>query len=548
MSTEHLTVRMLVESLEPRVTPVGGTSGLARAVESVSDYETDDSLRWMAPHSLVISSGMTLRDATPERFAGFIEGLDESGMSAFGLAMTPYWTEVPAAMVAAADRLSFPVLRISGGISFHQIVGHVFGALASHRLVALQRSLSAQESLIELVAKGHGPEHVVRTLSRLLNADVALFDCNGHIVAHSDRASPLRRRSAVWPEVWSLHTPGHERMCFGSEYETYFREICVADDLEAVLAAVLPKAQSLGQFGEHLLSFARSLLASTALANRNAPVEECRAREALLTELLHGHGHDIDQSERLARRGIIAAEPMRLLAIAPNRSESGTRRGRPKETKLLSESGVDVANSYLLGVGVRFLSVWYHDCLVVALSLANRGLSVDVRRFVQELVEHIARTLHLERLSAGLSEPFTGTVSVPEAFIHASQALMSITYTNKVSFHVVLYEDLGLPFAVLNSLSEEHLQRLRARIIEPLLENDQSKHTQLYETLLAYLTHSRSLIETAQVLYLHRNTLSRRLEAIQKVLRINLNDTNDLVEVYLATRAADLLELRKGLR
>ena len=112
---------------------------------------------------------------------------------------------------------------------------------------------------------------------------------------------------------------------------------------------------------------------------------------------------------------------------------------------------------------------------------------------------------------------------------------------------VVLYEDLGAHFAALNALPEEYLQRLRARVVAPLLEFDHSRRTHLYDTLRSYLAHNRSLADTAKALYLHRNTVSQRLATIQTILEVDFRSMSGLIEVYLAVRATDLLALREQL-
>jgi len=55
------------------------------------------------------------------------------------------------------------------------------------------------------------------------------------------------------------------------------------------------------------------------------------------------------------------------------------------------------------------------------------------------------------------------------------------------------------------------------------------------------------LAETARALYLHRNTLSYRLDRIEKILGIDLRGTDDLLDVCLATKASEVLELRKDI-
>jgi len=54
--------------------------------------------------------------------------------------------------------------------------------------------------------------------------------------------------------------------------------------------------------------------------------------------------------------------------------------------------------------------------------------------------------------------------------------------------------------------------------------------------------------ETAEALYIHRNTLHKRLRRIEELLDVRLDVMDDIVEIFVALRASDLTRtpLSKG--
>ena len=546
---EPLTVQAVIDAFEPRVAAVAGLRGLSRVVEGVSVGEEGDSVCWMAPRSLVLSSGIMVQN-NPNGGERLIKQFNDAGMSAIGCSLVPQWPGW-ASMIAAGDKLSFPVLRLSGGMPFHEIMSHVFGALSSTRVAMLQRSVAVQRALAEVLAKGRGPDGLVGKLSELLRADVFLFDWHGGLSSHVF-FSTTKLTPDVCARLWSLYgstrsaATGPPAPQF-NDCEVHFREVRVGEGIEQALIAVLPAGKTLDLFTERTLSFASVLLASAALANRNALGDERRAREALLAELLQRHGQPVEQSERLARYGIVSRDPWRLLELAVDPHEPHHERRQSKVEEPLMTQGAEVVNRYLESVGAPFIMAPQPGCLVIMLSLVSHDQLLDARQFARDLVAHVARVLRLPGLRAGLSEPFARAADVPEAFTHAYQALMSTSIGIHGPSSAVLYEDLGTHFAALNALPEEYLQRLRARVVAPLLEFDHCGRTHLHDTLRSYLAHNGSLADTSKALYLHRNTLSRRLENIEKILQVDLRNVSNLVEVYLAVRATDLLALRERL-
>lgn len=541
-----LTVQGLVDAFTPRVVVAGGERGLGRPIECVSAAEEEDPTRWMAPHSLLLTSGMILRDH-PEKGAGLVAQLSEEGMSALGLAMAPYWTEVPESMVAVADELDFPLLRLSGGIPFHAVMRYVFNAQYPGDLYALRRSVSLQNSLTELLTHHDGVHDLIRRLSEFLTAEVFLFNWHGGVL-ESSRGSHARRAShkgssSLWLD-YEAHVKSASKLSVfrSGRARVHFREVRMRGGLERLLMVVLPEGRFLDEVAEDATGFAGTLLEIDVLANHNVLGRLRRARAAFLDELLLGGEQVSDASERLAHHGISVAEPWRLVAISARNVGVDGRRvagvGDP-----LAEQGIGLVDSYLESLGARFLSTWRSDCLIVFLGLSLEGRPIDVRQFALGLVQQVSRDLRLPDLRGGLSEAGTGVMSVTEALTHARQALLSAQRSSSL---ILAYEDLGLHFAALNALPDRQLQSLHEGIVRPLLEADQAGGTHLHETLLAYLAHNRSLAQTARALYLHRNTLSQRLDRIEKILGVNLRATDDLLDICLATKASEVLELRRG--
>jgi purine catabolism regulator len=540
----RLTVQGLIEAFEPRIVAAGGTGGLSKVIEGVSVETEDDPVRWMAPHSLLLTAGTMVR-ADPDRGQRLIEQLVDAEMVGVGLAMAPYWTDVPQAMIAAADRLSFPLLRISGGICFHEIVTHVFAALSAKHTYMLQRTVSVQGVLAGLLAKDRRPQAITDCLSDHLDVDVLFFNWRGRLLARSRSGAATLGNAASAENLWRLYLSSPQSpsgRLFGGR-EAHFREVRIEGGLEGLLAAVLPDGRSLNLFIDRTLSFARTLLEAEALAGRSFQAGMSQARGALLVELLSGGGNEAELSERLAHYGITGTELWRLILLT---TEGQTRdRGGTKATRLLADEGVGLVNVYLESLSAHFLAAWHRGRLAILVGLRLGDEELDPRAFAQGLVQQTSRELRLEGLRAGVSEPFSGAAGGMQALVQASQAMFYAANKQREQQWVVLYEDLGLHVAALGTLPDEYLERFHARIIQPLLEADRTGGCRLYETLLTYLEHDRSLAHTAQALYLHRNTLARRLEHVEKIIGVDLHTTDGLVEVHLATQATEVLRVRR---
>ncbi|MDE7221495.1 MAG: helix-turn-helix domain-containing protein [Oscillospiraceae bacterium] len=59
-----------------------------------------------------------------------------------------------------------------------------------------------------------------------------------------------------------------------------------------------------------------------------------------------------------------------------------------------------------------------------------------------------------------------------------------------------------------------------------LLEHDQQKETEYIKTLDTYLWNETHITQTTEALYIHRSSLIKRLDKIQRLLGDDLNDTD----------------------
>jgi PucR family transcriptional regulator, purine catabolism regulatory protein len=96
-------------------------------------------------------------------------------------------------------------------------------------------------------------------------------------------------------------------------------------------------------------------------------------------------------------------------------------------------------------------------------------------------------------------------------------------------------------FRLLEGQSEESLAGIARQTIEPLLRHDAKRGTHLVATVRALFDNRWAMQPTAEALFIHRNTLKKRLRRIEALLGIDLMNTDDLMELYLGLRALGLL-------
>ncbi len=540
-----LTVRELVEVADLRLECLAGLEGLDRTIEAVYIGDMDDPTPWMVQGSLLLTTGPKFEEH-PEVAVALVHLLKQNGMVGMAVAITPHVIEVPREAVVAAQEVGLPLLRIPPETPFRKVTSYVFNALASRDMHRLRRSVALQQRLLDVLVDEQGVEGLVGRLGELLGVTTVLLGADGGLVARSAEVVPGDADQKVVDEAWAAYRAilrqGVPRSVLTvAGRNVAFRQVRLAGSVVYVLFAIYPPGTLISEFPDASLSFVQRLLEMELAATENAAVLRRRTRARLLEMLLGQKGAAAELAARLLHHGIEASEQWRIAAIEV---VGGGGRG----SSCAGDVVLAAVDEVLEGRLVPFVSCREDPKVLV---MAQLGPPPDdaagARRLMSEIVEAVGERLRADRMAVGLSGPTTGVTAVPRAAGQAKLALERAVADARPPVSVVAFDELGLALELLDQLSDGDLARLVRRVLGRLRAADGGRDGSLVSTVTAYLAHGCSVAETAAALYVHRNTLRKRLARIERLTGVTLTTTGGRVEAYLSVQAAQIL-LHRGAR
>lgn len=99
---------------------------------------------------------------------------------------------------------------------------------------------------------------------------------------------------------------------------------------------------------------------------------------------------------------------------------------------------------------------------------------------------------------------------------------------------LLLYRELGLCRLLLPLKNEEVLEEFYKEFLQPLVHYDQANQTDYRKLLECYFDNNCNIHETAERLYVHRNTINYKLNKIEKILSCSLSNLEDRTRLKLA--------------
>lgn len=132
-----------------------------------------------------------------------------------------------------------------------------------------------------------------------------------------------------------------------------------------------------------------------------------------------------------------------------------------------------------------------------------------------------------------------GTKSKIKQSFKEAQRSISLMKKGLCEGNILFYDDAGIYKILYEIKNDSELKAYYDSNIGKIIESDIKNAGNLVDTLRSYLNNNGSLVNTAQDLFIHRNTLIYRLNTIKEVLQKDLNNSSIRFQLYMSILAYD---------
>lgn len=441
--------------------------------------------------------------------------------------------------------LNLPLLLVPASSSLRDIQQNVTALLLDRQKQTSERGMQLYRRLSEMSREGQGLAAMAEVMSQLTGKIIVVQDKRLEIQAISRPASSpieeapllrwlsqrdnlpplLRNRKAVakvdqsyWQQLLPIEAQGSSvarlvsPIISGDRARGYVSAVGLADELDmldtltvehgaAACALEMAKAKAISETKKALRGdFLEGLLAGTL------PAKEIERLESRLD-------HDTRQLHAVLTFAWNSPNAPSLRRLTTTINWLLTTHNRPALLHVYSDD---------------------HACVFQALKSsdgANMSTAQELERRVREQIE---AEFPEARLVAGISGPAANLSEWPAVYREAVQAMrlgQRLNLNRLVDFH-----SLGV-FQLLGQI--EDIPAVRAfgeQVIGPLVKYDEEHRSSLVQTMDAYFAHHGNISQTAESLFIHRNTLLYRLDRIQELTEQNLNQADMRLAMHLALK------------
>ncbi len=179
--------------------------------------------------------------------------------------------------------------------------------------------------------------------------------------------------------------------------------------------------------------------------------------------------------------------------------------------------------------------IYGNQHIVVFQALRNDSDMDSVKQLNRRIFEQVESEFPEANLIGGLSGPAHTLADWPTVYTEALQA-MQLGVRLKLNKQVVEFGSLGVYRLLYELEGQPAVQKFAAEIMQPLANYDSENRGSLVKTVQAYFDHHGNISQTAESLFVHRNTLLYRMERIQELTGLKLDQANMRLALHLALK------------
>jgi purine catabolism regulator len=531
----------LPQMIKAGLAVVAGERSLQHEVQWVHAAEIPDIARFLSGGELLLTAGTGI-GTSPSEQLGYIDRLIRVGASGLVLELGRHFASVPASVLDRADEAGLPVATLTSEVRFAEIMRDVH-----ERIIGQRYALQAQVERMaiefnDLLLSGGGTAQILQKLFELTGQSVLLEDSAHQLVDHAGPPEEIETIVDGWSE--------HSR--FGHREPVSRRK---EGGVSCAWAPIVLRGEQWGRIhilgddgvGDAELLAARR--ASTALGlallnNRhNAQLAE-RTRADLLAEVASRAPRDPAAFLRQARSLGADFRRCNLVALHLTGTQAAVETGLERLLGAVQASSGGLLRTQLARDrssprGLQALHSEDPGVVRVLLGIPAEKPATEAARSVAEgLIEGIQDS---DRVVVGVSRA-AGVPAIPRAFHEAAECQRFARVSHGTG--VLEYSSLGLHLLLASLVDGPELPTFVETELGFLLDHDAHARSPLLPTLQALLAHDGNRADAARALHIERRSLYYRIQRIESLLGLSLNDHDVKLGLSVALRALSLIEDR----
>jgi PucR family transcriptional regulator, purine catabolism regulatory protein len=495
---------------------VAGDETLDRVIAWVHMVDHPDIVRWVKSGELLLTTGYNWpSDAAASR--QLVRQLAEANLAGVVMAVPQFRDHFPPEAVEEAQQVGLPLLELPWDVPFSQVTHEILAKIINFQASIIERSEQLHRALTNAAVSADSLSDIARTLQELLGRQVTFTDPSGRVLGSSalDDGQPekleqqfMQALATASVDIESLRRP---TLLAFQQSDGARSRLAVAVHLQETVVGIIwldQEGHNADELDMRALEHASIVAALHFMHQRQLSQQEDRLGHALVAGLLDGEfSQSASALERAKVRGWSETSQYRVCLVLLDEPIPLTPQGLE-----LREHWVEKLKRHLRANGdPELIAIWLNQIKFIL----PADSSPDA---LWAAIGDKKCAMAVSRVHKGIEGMADGSKDV--------DALVAVLKPGRLHD----FDEILFPRALLGDAKAREM--LIRRLIVPLVSRTRGES--LLETLGVLADQGFQLAHAARELGIHISTMRYRLEQIEKILGVTLDESKVRFQVQVA--------------
>lgn len=497
---------------------------------------------------IILTTGVEC-DST-KKLMHFVKAVHKARAAALAIATGKFIKEIPNEVIQYANKNNFILIELPWNVRFTDIQRETTKAINQKQHEHIEEAQQMQGRLYDYVVQGKELADIINYVENELHCSIVFTDHYGRV------ESSMVKRPKELIQLWKKSA--RKNKVIKEEIETFVVEKApyrsgylvkkeIATNVEQISEGYyiiyLPDKEALRT---NALQTIESLASATAiwLSREDAIVKtELRLKSQFIWDL--AKSSDVVFEEKAQTRANLFGFQLDIpyVCIVGYSEQLEINNGDEYDEAVGNKTIVDEVEEEIRHVASMMnkqVAFTLDEDYLVIFFEAKMKEEMIIQQFIDEVNERLEELAEDAVFSWGIGQDRNGIKVFHTSYEKAFSALEMIM-SQKEPGDVLRFEETRFNRLLLQLVSDETIQEITQASIAPLIEYGREREIDLIETFIVYDAEKRNVSQAARALNLHRQSLLYRLDKINKLTNLSIDNPDDAfllnisIKVYQAS-------------
>lgn len=513
---------------------IAGKGGLDNEIKNVDIMEVPDGVYWVEPGDFIITTGYSLKknDTTLENI---IQMMIAKGAAALGIKVGRYIDEIPEKILHYAEEHNFPIIFVPLASSYNSIMIPILSKLMGDDNYDIHVIREMRQELNILTKHSYNITTIANLISRYIGCEVYIFwENNLNIINENNNLNSINIKKIIKNDLPKLFQSDDSVEYNENDSKYIVFKVRSINVILAFLCIEIKDDRILTPTDIEIINEIIPEITIYLLSNSNKTTLFYKSLDDFYFSIIDGNyeNYELKLREEASYRDIDFNKSRYVWIIDCTIKD-------PNEFIRFEKKIVSIMQMH------DTIFFYRKENRRITFLVENNKLHSNIKlleSFYQKVVEDLIKSFKGQDFNIGISKICNKIKYINYAYEEASFALKIGKKLKKIESGVYLYDDFMIYHLLYEISGHPTLSKLYKNTIERIKKYDSDNNTELLKTLEALVEYDFGISQTSDKLFIHRNTLYKRVNKLNDILDSNVDKSENRLILQIALKLNEILE------